>query len=91
MTENNISELDKRRKKIAYRSWYRGCKETDKILGNYARENIDNLSNEDLDLFEVILELDDKDIYNWLSGKEEAPAEIKQNIIYQQLEAFTYR
>ncbi|MDX1949428.1 MAG: succinate dehydrogenase assembly factor 2 [Rickettsiales bacterium] len=72
-------------KKLLYQSWYRGCKETDKILGVFARENLHNLSDAEIEEFEAILKENDVDIYNWLTGKQPVPLEIKNNSIFSKL------
>ena len=86
--QKNVEANEIRLKKILYRSWYRGCKETDKILGGYVKKHIDNLSEKQIDELEEILDLQDVDIYNWLSGKEEIPEELESNSVMQDLYDF---
>jgi antitoxin CptB len=62
-------DSETRLKRLRYRSWHRGCKETDIILGNFADERLPGLSSEQLDLYERFLEENDNDIWNWLTGK----------------------
>ncbi len=62
-------EQESRRKRLLYRSWHRGCKETDIVLGQFAEENLGKLSPEQLDTFESLLDEQDWDIWNWLTGK----------------------
>lgn len=62
-----------RLKRLQYRSWHRGCKETDLILGHYSRQ-LAALSPAQLDDFEALLDEDDAVIWDWLTGKAEAPA-----------------
>lgn len=76
---------ENRIKKMQYRAWYRGCRETDKILGNFAREKLNDFSDEQLDQFEEILELQDVDIYDWISGKRPTPKEILDNPIFRKM------
>ena len=40
--------IDQLKKKIIYRSNYRGTKEMDKLLGTFTKENIDDLNYEEL-------------------------------------------
>ena len=61
----NIEEL---KKKIIYRSNYRGTKEMDKLLGNFTKENIDKLNIEDLKDLEKLLDIDDNNLYNFYNG-----------------------
>lgn len=59
---------DIRRRRLYYRSWHRGCKETDVILGHFADTALSALPEESLDLYEELLEEQDLDIWNWLIG-----------------------
>ena len=61
------------RKKLAMRSWRRGTKELDLILGRFSHENITNFKMSELDLYEQFLSNDDHIIYNWLFEKEDSP------------------
>jgi antitoxin CptB len=66
---------DIRLKRLIYRSWHRGCKETDLILGRFANNGLPNLPPAMLDLYEALLEENDADIWNWLTGKAHTPEE----------------
>ena len=61
------------RKKLSIRSWRRGTKELDLILGRFSDENIAKLEISELDLYEQLLSNDDHLIYSWLFEKEECP------------------
>ena len=61
------------RKKLSIRSWRRGTKELDLILGRFSDENITKLEISELDLYEQLLSKDDHLIYGWLFEKEESP------------------
>ena len=61
------------RKKLSVRSWRRGTKELDLILGRFSDENITELEISELDLYEQLLSKDDHLIYSWLFEKEESP------------------
>ena len=61
----NIEQL---KKKIIYRSNYRGTKEMDKLLGAFTKEYIDKLSNDDLLILEKLLNVDDENLYNFYKG-----------------------
>ena len=62
-----------RRKKILYRSWHRGCKETDLLLGGFVQAHMDSFNEADLLALEALIEQDDWNIYAWIIGREEAP------------------
>ena len=61
----NIEQL---KKKIIYRSNYRGTKEMDKILSAFTNYYINKLSNEDLLNLEKLLDIDDNNLYNFFNG-----------------------
>ena len=61
----NIEQL---KKKIIYRSNYRGTKEMDKLLGSFTKEYINNLETKDLIDLEKLLEFDDNSLYNFYNG-----------------------
>ena len=63
----NIDEL---KKKIIYRSNYRGTKEMDKLLGAFVKKYINDLSDDDLVKLEKLLDIDDTNLYNFLNGLE---------------------
>lgn len=79
--------LDPRRKRILFRAWHRGTREMDLLMGQYAERAIDAMSNAELDLFEALIEVPDRDLFAWITGKEEAPANY-DTPVFQALCAF---
>lgn len=65
--------LDERRKKLLFRSWHRGMREMDYVLGMFANEAIADLSDDELSEFEMLMQVPDPDMYKWLSGTIEVP------------------
>ena len=61
----NIEQL---KKKIIYRSNYRGTKEMDKLNDQYTKKYIDELNFEDLLDLEKLLNIDDTNLYNFFNG-----------------------
>ena len=60
--------IDKLKKKIIYRSNYRGTKEMDKLLGTFTEKNIKDLSYDELVDLEKLLNIDDTNLYNYYTG-----------------------
>ena len=60
--------IEQLKKKIIYRSNYRGTKEMDKLLGAFTKKYIDELNNEDLYDLEKLLDIDDSNLYNFFNG-----------------------
>ena len=61
----NIEQL---KKKIIYRSNYRGTKEMDKLLSSFVKHNIDKFDYQELKDLEMFLNLDDNNIYEFYKG-----------------------
>tara|TARA_B100000427_G_scaffold261330_1_gene225844 strand:- start:353 stop:610 length:258 start_codon:yes stop_codon:yes gene_type:complete len=73
----NIDEL---KKKIIYRSNYRGTKEMDKLLSSFTKKYINKLEIDDLNDLEKFLNIDDTNLYNFYNGFK-TDKEIKENKI----------
>ena len=63
-----ISNIEQFKKKIIYRSNYRGTKEMDKLLGAFTIKYIDELNHSDLMDLEKLLDIDDNNLYNFYNG-----------------------
>lgn len=83
-------ELEARRKRLLYRSVYRGNKENDILLGQFARAHIARFDALELDQYERLLAAGDHDIFDWVSGKAEVPAE-QDTPVLRRLLAFRVR
>ena len=60
---------------MLYRSVYRGNKENDILLGQFARAHIGTFGATELDQYEMLLQVGDNDIYDWVAGKTPPPPE----------------
>jgi len=76
--ENEDHETRLRR--LRMRSWRRGMKEMDLILGNFADTALRNLSIEHLDAHETLMDEPDQDIYSWISGATPTPQVFRASI-----------
>lgn len=63
-------------KRLAMRSMRRGIKEMDILLTRFADARLAGLSADELDLYEVLLEENDQDLYQWVSGQTPPPAHL---------------
>ena len=68
-----MSERDTRLKRLAIRSWRRGTKEMDLILGPFFDACGPDMDDSALELYEALLSENDQDLYQWISGQAEAP------------------
>jgi len=63
-----VFDIEQLKKKIIYRSNYRGTKEMDKLLGNFTKKYINDLNKKDLFDLEKLLSIDDNNLYNFYNG-----------------------
>ena len=84
------TELETRRKRLLYRSVYRGNKENDILLGQFARAHIAEFSPAELDQYERLLETGDNEIFDWVTGQVPVPAD-KDTPVVRKLLAFRVR
>ena len=82
----NIDEL---KKKIIYRSNYRGTKEMDKLLGAFTKIYINDLNESDLIKLEKLLNIDDENLYKFFNGSK-TDIEIENNNITNLFKNFNY-
>lgn len=75
-----MENRDTRIKRLLYQSDHRGCKETDFLLGNFAKKYLLNFSDNEIDLYEKFIMENDWDIYAWLTGNLPLPDEHKNNV-----------
>jgi len=64
---------DKRRQRLKFRSWHRGTREMDLLLGSFADAYLEDLTADELSQYEAIMEESDPDLYNWITGAEAVP------------------
>ena len=83
----NIDEL---KKKIIYRSNYRGTKEMDKLLGTFVKTYINKLSEENLTNLEKLLHIDDTNLCNFYTGLK-TDFEIENNEVTLLFKNFNYK
>ena len=60
-------------KRLKMRSMRRGIKEMDLILTAYADANLDRMSAAKLDLYDALLQENDQDLYQWVTGQVTTP------------------
>jgi len=81
-------DLAHRRKRLRFQSWHRGLKEVDLILGRFADRHLDTLDAAQLDRYELLLEVNDVELYAWYAGTREPPAELRTDV-WAMIKSFT--
>ena len=72
-TTRSSDGLDARRRKLLYRAWHRGMRETDLIMGRFADASIEQLAAAELVEFEQLMEVPDRELLAWITGEADVP------------------
>lgn len=64
---------ENRLKRLTLRSWRRGMKEMDLILGRFADRSLAAMGERELAAYEALLAENDQDLYLWVTGVHPAP------------------
>ena len=88
-TTKSSDGLDARRRRLLFRSWHRGIREMDLIMGRFADTWIERLSKGELDDYERLIEVPDPELYAWVAGHEAVPASYDSDV-FQRLRAFHF-
>jgi len=78
MSENEAIENTRRR--LIFRSDHRGTKEMDLLLGSFAKKHVPSMTEDELAQFDEILKENDPNLYNWVTGKEPEPDNVKSKL-----------
>lgn len=67
------ADLDPRRRRNLFRAWHRGIREMDLIMGRFADAEIGTMSDAELEEFERLIEVPDRDLFRWITGEDDTP------------------
>ena len=76
-----LEDIENRRKRLIFRSWHRGTREMDLIMGTFAEKHVPAMEMAELDLYEELLHTPDPDVYDWVSGQKTVPANVMNPVI----------
>ena len=71
----NSTDLETIRKRLKWRANHRGIKEMDIVVGGFAEEKLETLTELQLREFAAILELPDQDLLAWITKQAQIPPE----------------
>jgi antitoxin CptB len=74
-TTRSSEGLDLRRRKLLFRSWHRGLREMDLIMGGFADARVEGLNEGELTEFERLIDVPDRDLLAWITGEEAVPSD----------------
>ena len=78
---NKEESIEIRRKRLKFRSWHRGIKEADILLGSFADRFLEKMTVSQLDLYENLLREADSDIVAWITNDREPPEHYKHDVM----------
>ena len=76
-----------RLRRLVYQSSYTGMKETDLLLGRFAKLHLHGLTDEELGQYEALLDAGDDRIYAWVVAGEPAP-KVHENRVLELIKEF---
>ena len=83
-------DIDELKKKIIYRSSYRGTKEMDILLSSFVKDIINRLNEDDLENLFNLLNIDDDNLYKFKQGIK-TEAQINENRISKMFKDYIYK
>ena len=83
----NIEEL---KKKIIYRSTYRGTKEMDTLISSFTKKIINDLDGDELISLSNLLDIDDENLYKLNQGIS-TTVDIEENKVSKLFKEFKYK
>tara|TARA_B100000131_G_C17831443_1_gene497914 strand:+ start:371 stop:688 length:318 start_codon:yes stop_codon:yes gene_type:complete len=86
---NLMNKLETLKKKLLYRSSYRGTKEMDMLLSSFVKFYIDKLSIQELNDLDKLLDLEDEVLYNYYQN-DVKNSSIKENKVFLLLKKFKF-
>jgi antitoxin CptB len=72
-TARSSAGLDERRRRLLYRSWHRGTREMDLIMGRFADAALGELTETEITELERLTDVPDPELYAWLTGGRPVP------------------
>lgn len=85
-----VKTLDEKRKQLIFRSWHRGTREMDMIMGRFAEAHMADFTENQIAQYEELLQAPDPDIYEWVCRRSEVPANMQSDVTDKLLEYHAY-
>ena len=86
MTGRSSEGLDARRRRLLFRSWHRGIREVDLVLGRFADRVMGDLTEAELDDYEKLLDVPTPDLLAWVMGELPVPPEDETPLLRRMLD-----
>jgi antitoxin CptB len=73
--------IENRRKRLRFRSWHRGTKEMDLLIGSFADAHLAAFGSDQLDRFEALLDVPEPVVYDWILGRGDPPDDYNHDVM----------
>ncbi|MGE0499780.1 MAG: succinate dehydrogenase assembly factor 2 [Rhizobiaceae bacterium] len=80
-SETSDEQREWRRRKLVFRSWHRGMREVDLILGSFADGHAATLTEDEFAQYEQLLDIPDTDLLPWLTGELAVPPNLRSTVL----------
>ena len=80
--------MDVTRKRLLFRARHMGTNENDIFFGGFAEEMLPQFTDAQCATFEALMEVNDPDLFMWVTGAKPAPAEYESDVM-RMLRSFT--
>lgn len=89
-TRRSSDGLDERRRRLLFRSWHRGIREVDLIMGRFADAHIGVLTESELDQYERLLDVQEHELLGWVVGQIEVPSD-QDTLVFRRMRDFHFQ
>lgn len=69
------------RRRLRFRSWHRGTREADLLLGGFADATLDRLDADQLARYADLIENNDPDLWDWVIERVPVPADVDCDVM----------
>jgi antitoxin CptB len=73
MADPDPDPTEARRRRLLFRATHRGTHEADLLIGGYVAARVGAMTTEQMDALEELMEWQDVDLANWLTGRLPVP------------------
>lgn len=73
--------IENKRKRLIFRSWHRGTREMDLLLGSFADKHVPFFNEQQLGEYDDLLKENDPDLYNWYTRREDPPQTLNTSVL----------
>jgi antitoxin CptB len=84
------NDIENLRKKLIYRSLYRGTKEMDNLIGSFVKNHINQFNNKELSELEKFLDFDDDTLYK-IYNNQASNVDFSKSEIIRLFKNFKYK